>query len=255
MKAKLAPGERVDDLGHGGLRILQSEYAPRFSIDAVLLADFAMVRPGETAADLGCGTGVISLLLAAKQSACRLVALELMPVMAELARRSVELNSLSQQISVINGDIADAPRLLGEGQLEAVISNPPYYKLGHGRQNADPLVAAARSECFCPLAVLLDSAAALLRPRGRLYLVHRANRLAELTAGLEQRGLRLSLLRPVQPYAGKPANLILLRADKGGRGGTEILPPLLVYDQPGIYSAEMERIYDRNPLPGGNAHR
>src|SRR5699024_1603580 len=104
------------------------------------------------------------------------------------------------------------------------------------------------SELYCPLAVLLDSAEQVLKPGGRLFLVHRAVRTAELIGQLEQRQLHVQRLRMVQPFAEQPANLLLLEARKGGRGDTLVLPPLLVYAQQGCYSREMERIYGGRTL-------
>ncbi len=246
---------RIDLLGRGGLRILQDAAAPGFGLDAVLLADFAAVRAGERVLDLGTGTGVIPLLLAAKQPACHICGLELMPQMARLAARSVVLNQLAGRVQIRCGDIASAAAMFGRATQDVVVSNPPYYRDGAGRLNASPLFAAARSERFCPLPVLLDSTAALLRPQGRFYLVHRAARLAELVAALEQRSLHVERLRMVQPFAGKAANLLLMMAKKQGRGDTEVLPPLVVYCAPGRYGEEMEQIYGRDFISGCHTDR
>ena len=239
----MAAGERVDDLRRGGLKIIQDPDAPCFAVDAVLLADFALPRAGDAVAELGAGSGVIALLLAAKQPDCHIRALELMPRMADLARRSVALNGLEGRIEIIEGDMRQAARLLGQGSCRMVVSNPPYYAAGAGRANSGELFAAARSERYCTIGELAREAAALLCPQGEFCLIHRASRLAEVLAALHAAGLRLQTLRPVQPFAGKPANLVLLKALKGGKAETVLPPPLIMYEAPGLYTQEMQSIY------------
>ena len=236
-------GERVDDLRRGGLQIIQDPAAPCFTLDAVLLADFASPRPGEMVVELGAGTGVIALLLAAKEPACRIRSLELMPQMADMARRSVALNDLAWRIEIIEGDMRQAANLLGKATCRLVVSNPPYYASGRGRENAAELFAAARSELYCTIFDLVRESAALLRPLGEFCLIHRASRLAEVLEALYAVDLRLQTLRLVQPFADKPANLFLLKAQKGGKAETVLPPPLIIYESPGKYTEEMCKIY------------
>ncbi|MCL1906194.1 MAG: tRNA1(Val) (adenine(37)-N6)-methyltransferase [Clostridiales bacterium] len=242
-RVAIAEGERVDDLRRGGLKIIQDPAAPCFALDAVLLADFAKPRPGDNVADLGTGTGVIALLLAAKEPDCRIRALEMMPQMADMARRSVALNGLAGHIDIIEGDMRQAAALLGKGSCRLVVSNPPYYAAGSGRENAGELFAAARSEVYCAIEELAKETAALLVPGGEFCLIHRAVRLAEVLEALYAAGLRPQILRQVQPFAGKPANLFLLKAQKGGKGETVLPPPLIIYESLNKYTEEMQQIY------------
>jgi len=239
----LFAGERLDDLRRGGLRIIQDPAAPCFALDAVLLADFARPRCGDVVAELGTGSGVIALLLAIKEPGCRIRAVELMPHMADMARRSVALNGLSGRIEIIAGDMRQAAALLGKGSCRLVVSNPPYYAVSAGRQNDGELFAAARSELYCTIAELAREAAALLCSLGEFCLIHRASRLAEVLEALSAAGLRPQTLRLVQPFAAKPANLFLLKAVKGGKAETLLPPPLVIYESPGIYTKEMQDIY------------
>lgn len=236
-------GERIDDLRRGGLKLIQHPAAPCFALDAVLLADFCQPRAGDVVAELGTGTGVIALLLAVKQPACRVRAVELMPPMAAMARRSVALNGLGEQIEIIEGDMRKAAALLGKASCHLVVSNPPYFAAGSGRENTHQLFAAARSECYCTIEELAREAAALLLPLGEFCLIHRASRFADVLAAVYAAGLRPQTLRLVQPYTHKPANLFLLRALKGGQAESVLLPPLVVYDEPGVYTEEMMGIY------------
>ena len=251
----LRNGEHIDDLYHGGMKLIQNAASPCFAVDAPLLADFAEIKAGSRVIDLGTGSGVILLLLSVKQPDCTFVGLELMAEMAAMAARSVTLNGLDERISIVCGDIRNAEELFGKSVFDVVVSNPPYYKTGAGRQNTDPLFAVARSEQCCSLAQLLDTAAAVLKPGGELYLVYRAQRAGELFGELASRRLCLEKLRFIQPYAHRPANLLLIKARKHGRGHTQVLPPLIVYKAAGEYSEEMVQIYGRDSLSGGNAHR
>lgn len=242
-----AEAERIEDLLRGGLKMIRQPAATAFGIDSVLLADFVCPRPGDLVIDLGCGSGVIALLLAVKQPDCRLTGLELMEAMVDLARRNVALNNLGSRMDIVHGDIAEATELLGRAVADLIVVNPPYYKPGEGRECADLLRAAARSERFCPLPVLLAQAAALLKPLGRCALVHRAERLSELIVEGEKAGLHAEALRLVQPRAAVAPNLLLLEYRKASQGKLRIEPPLCVYDQGQEFSREMQAIYAGRP--------
>ncbi|MCL1975989.1 MAG: methyltransferase [Firmicutes bacterium] len=242
-RAAVLDGERVDDMRRGDLRIIQDPKAPCFAVDAVLLADFIQPKASDKIAELGTGTGIIALLLAYKEPSCSIRALELMPHMADMARRSVALNNLSQRIEIIEGDMRQAAELLGKGSYRLVVSNPPYYACGSGRKNASELFSAARSEHYCNIRELAREAAALLCPGGEFCLIHRVNRLAEVLQALQLAGFRMQTLRAVQPFANTAANLVLLKMRKGGKANTIMPPPLIVYEAPGVYSEEMRRIY------------
>ncbi len=235
--------ERIDDLCRGGLRIIQNPSAPCFAVDAILLADFVQMKPSAQIIDLGTGSGVIPLLLWAKEHSCRVQGLELMPQMADMAARSVALNGLESAIQIIQGDICLAERYFAKGAADIVTANPPYYLPGCGKVSDDPLFAAARSEVACNLEQVLTAASALLKPLGSFYGVLRGIRLTDMLWGLRQQHLEPSLLRMVQPNAAADANLFLVEAKKGCRRELRILPPLVVYRQPGVYGEEMMAIY------------
>ncbi|MCL2817365.1 MAG: methyltransferase [Clostridiales bacterium] len=239
----LLPGERLDDLFWGGLRIVQSGSAPAFSLDALLLADFLTGRPEHRLADLGTGTGVIPLLALAWKKAGQVCGLELMPALAALAAKSAELNGLQGQMNVIEGDLRQASLLLGAGSFDLVVCNPPYHRRQSGRPSPDPLLAAARSELLCSLEDVFREGAALLKEAGGLFLIHRPPRLAECFALAGAYGLRPARLRAVHSFAHQPARAFLLELRKGGRGEMVLLPPLTVYEREGVYSGEAAGIF------------
>ena len=246
---QLLPEERIETLNRSGQKIIQNSAAPCFSLDALLLADF-IKRHGPAAdaplrfADLGTGTGIIALLLAAYYPHSLGKGLELMPQMAQMAGRSVALNGLEDRLQVVEGDLRNVARLsaLAKGAFDLVCANPPYGRLGEGKVSADPLMAAAKSEVHANLADCLHAAAYLLAPGGLFFLVHRPKRLAEALALCLEQGLAPRFLRMVQPFAEKEANHFLLAAQKGGRKDLLVLPPLIVYGASGDYAAEAATI-------------
>ena len=239
----LRPGERVDDLERKGYRIIQNPSAFCFGMDAVLLSGFARVEPGERVLDLGTGTGVLPILMEARYGAGHYTALELQPEMAEMASRSVELNDLSSKITVVCGDFGNASEQMGKAAWDVVTSNPPYMKAGGGLVNPDPLKASARHETTATLEDLIRETARLLKPCGRFYLVHRPQRLSEILALLRSSKLEPKRLRLVHPFLNEEANLVLIESVRGGNVWMKAEPPLIVYEQPGVYTEEIRRIY------------
>lgn len=126
MDITIMGNERIDDLQYRGLRLIQKTDGFCFGIDAVLLSYFAQVPKNASVIDLGTGTGIIAVLVAAKKGPARVVGLEIQADMAEMAARSVALNGLQDKISIVRGDIKDAVQLFGPSSFDAVVTNPPY---------------------------------------------------------------------------------------------------------------------------------
>ncbi|MCD8123700.1 MAG: tRNA1(Val) (adenine(37)-N6)-methyltransferase [Lachnospiraceae bacterium] len=239
----IRPGERVDDLQRGGYRILQHPEKPCFGMDAVLLSDFTHVKPGETVLDLGTGTGILPILLAAKTEGRHFMGLEIQSGLAEMARRSVGLNALETRVSVEEGDLREASARFGRSVFDVVVSNPPYMKEEHGRMNPGDARAMARHEISCTLEDVARETARVLRVGGRFYLVHRPRRLGEIFEKLHRYRLEPKRMRLVYPYVDREANLVLLEAVRGGKPGMKVEAPLIIYREPGCYTREMCRIY------------
>lgn len=245
----LKNNQRIEYLKWGNLRIIQDETLPRFSLDAVLLADFATMPQNGKIADLGAGTGIISLLLYARNPLCKVYALELMPQMVELAQKSVAINGLSKRIEVISGDIRRAGALLGKGSFDLVVSNPPYFPSGCGHVSADPLRAAARTEIYCCLEDVIREGAALLKDQGRLAFCHKPARLEEALSLLHKYEIAPLRLRMVRSFADADPEHFLIEGIKGAKGQPETLTPLIIYQTPGFYSGEARAIFEgRNSL-------
>jgi len=242
MAVLLRENERIDELTTTGKKIIQNDREFCFSLDAVLLAHFPQISPRSTVLDLGTGTGVMPLLLA--DSVAHVDAVEISPVMAEMAQRSVELNGLQEKITVKQGDYRQMGALYPRESFDWVLVNPPYRPVPQGKVNDLPGVAAARHEVTAKLADVVRAARYALRFRGRLAMVHLPERLAEIFAQLKANQLEPKRLQFVQPKPDKAPNMLLLEATCGGvPGGLKVLPPLIVHKEDGGYTDEVLKYY------------
>lgn len=243
MNKELKPGERIDELQRNGYRIIQNKDGFCFGMDAVLLSGFTQVKPGERAIDLGTGTGIIPILLEAKTDGAHFTGLEIQKMSADMARRSVALNGLSEKISIVEGDIKEAGFLFGKASFDVVTSNPPYMTGSHGLVNPEMPKAIARHEILCTLEDVIGQATALLREGGRFYMVHRPFRLAEIMTLMVNYHLEPKRMRLVYPFVDKEPNMVLIEGLKGGRSRITVEKPLIVYKEPGIYTDEIYDVY------------
>lgn len=243
MEIKLNEGERLDELQRNGYRIIQNEKMFCFGMDAVLLSGFAQVKPSEKVLDLGTGTGIIPILLEAKTEGEHFTGLEISAVSADMARRSVVLNSLEEKIEIVHGDIKEAGSLFKPASFDVITSNPPYMTSQHGLVNPDMEKAAARHEVLCTLEDVVRAAAKLVRTGGRFYMVHRPFRLAEIIRTLSEYHLEPKRLRMVYPYVDREPNMVLIESVRGGRPRVTVEKPLIVYERPGVYTQEILDVY------------
>ncbi len=247
----LRPGERIDDLMRNGYRIIQDSGSFCFGIDAVLLSDFARVEEDETCLDLGCGNGILPILLAAKTPGRQFTGLEILPSGVDLARRSVALNRLEDRIRIVEGDIRDASNLFGASSFDVIVTNPPYLADDSGPVGEDGERAAARHETLCSLKDVLRESAKILVRGGHFFMVHRPARLAEILAGMAGCGIEPKRMRLVYPYEDRAANLVLLEGVRGGKPSLRAERPLIVYRAPGVYTDEILAIYGMEPAKAG----
>lgn len=243
MSVEIKSHERVDDLNFKNLRIIQDPSCFCFGMDAVLLSHFAKARPGDRVVDLGTGTGIIPILMSGRNEGSVFYGVEIQSFMADMARRSVKLNNLEDRIEIIEGDLKESPNYLGLGKYQLVTSNPPYKKVGTGIINPNGAKAAARHEILCDLHDVLRAASRLLVKGGRLSMVHRPNRLADILSGMNSYGLEPKIIRMVYPSLEKPPNMLLIEAVLGGRPHLTWMPPLIVFQANGEFTGELRDIY------------
>ena len=257
--------EQIDTLKNG-YKIIQDTESFMFGIDAVLLADFVCFEGcgksggknddeldglgGKSAAvrasggikrndkiiDLCTGNGIIPLLLSGFYPGNCFTGLEIQKESAELAARSVELNNLQDKIRIINGDLKKLEDFtavygLAKHSFDVVTCNPPYSVVESGKQNPKEPKAIARHELLCTLEDVVAAADFLLKPHGKLFMIHRPYRLAEIFGALYHHQLEPKRMRLVSPFAGEEPNLVLIEARKNAHPSLKIEPGLAVYEK------------------------
>lgn len=239
----LKENERIDDLQRNGYRIIQDPARFCFGMDAVLLSGFAEHAKGEKMLDMGTGTGIIPILMAAKTDIQKIIGLEIQEESADMARRSITLNHLEERIDIVTGDIKEAATIFQAASFDVVTCNPPYMIGQHGIKNADMPKTIARHEVLCDFEDVAKAASKLLKPSGHFYLVHRPFRLAELMVTLHNYKLEPKRMKLVYPYVDKEPNMVLIEACRGGKPRMTVEKPLIVYEKPGQYTREIYDIY------------
>ena len=246
MDSGIYENERLDDLQYKGLRLLQKKDGFCFGVDAVLLSHFARISKNDRVIDLGAGTGIIAVLLAAKKAPCKVVGLEIQKDMAEMASRSVKLNGLGDNVEIICGDIKEAVRIFGAASFDSVVTNPPYMSRGGGLLNPADTKAVARHEILCTLQDVVSAAGKLLCTGGRFSMVHRPQRLSDIIYCMRSNSIEPKHLQMVHPSPGKKPNLVLISGTRNGNPELRVHEPLYIYDGHGDYSKEINEIYCRN---------
>lgn len=241
------PHERIDDLQIGGLKIIQNPEWFCFGTDAVLLADYASqgIKKDAKVLDMCSGNGIISLLLTNKANSGKIYSLEIQDGVADMAKRSVKLNRLENEIEVICGDLKNSESYFGRSFFNNIICNPPYKEAGGGlTSKADP-VMIARHEILCSLEDIIRVSSIILAPYGKLCMIHRPERLADILWLMRKYKIEPKRLRFVHPLPQKTATMILVEGAYCGKPKLFLDPPLYVYSEPNVYSDEILHIYNR----------
>ncbi len=235
--------ERMDRLWDNGPLFYFDDtlFAP--GTDSFLLAWFTRTKRFERVCDLGAGTGLLGLLLLARQRELTLHNVEIQADALALAEKTYTANGLAA--SHHHGDLRTLDGLLAPGSFDLVISNPPYFKAGSGQSAATAPRQTAREETSCTIEELCRSAARLLRWGGRFSVVYRPERLVDLLAAMREHGMEPKRLRMVQNTAAAAPSLVLVEGKRGGKGGLVIEPPLLLKNADGEESADYRAAYFR----------
>lgn len=242
-EVRLKDHERIDDLQRNGYGIIQNPGKFCFGMDAVLLTGFASAGEEDILLDLGTGNGIIPLLMEAKYRCAHLTGLEIQEESADMARRSVAMNGLSDRIDIVTGDIKEADRIFRSASFDCITSNPPYMIGRHGLTNPEAPKAIARHEILCTLEDVVRAAAKLLKPGGHFFMVHRPFRLAEIMTTMSQYRLEPKRMQMVHPYVDREPNMVLIEAVRGGKPRMTVEKPLILFRSPGVYMPEICELY------------
>ncbi len=227
--------EKIEDLGIKDYKIIQTKDGFCFGSDAVLLSKFATFKKGDRVLDLCTGTGIIPVLCWALNRLSRIDAVEIMPEVADMAQRTMDLNNLSQVINVKNCDLKNCVEIYGKRQFDAVTCNPPYMPVGDGLVNPNDYLKAARHEFFCTLDDVVRISAGVLKQHGKLFMVHRADRLCDVITTFRKYSIEPKRLSMVHPNSKSAPNLILIEGALYGKVQLKITKPVYMYDDNGNY--------------------
>ena len=234
----------MDRLWRGGPAFFYDDGLFKPGTDAFLLGYFARPRAGDTVCDLGAGVGLIGFLLLAREPSLALHNVDASAASLRLASRTAEVNGLP--VSQHLADLRCLEGVLGAGSMDYVVSNPPYFPAGSGHVPPNQDRRQARMETCCTLEDVCTAAARLLRWGGRFALVHRPERLCDVLLALRERGLEPKRLRLVQHTVSAAPSLVLVESRRGGRPSLAVEPPLVLRDERGRETAEVQAAYFRH---------
>ncbi len=241
-------GERIDEVNEK-IRLIQKKDGLTFGTDAYMLAAFVRPEPRARAADLGSGTGIVSLLCAARGKLGHIYAVEIQPDFAQLGRRNISANGFETIITQLCTDIRNIKSCDTGGELDVVYANPPYMHKGHGKRCSSDMKSIARHEENGGIDDFCAAAARLLRFGGRFYSVFRPDRLADLMSALRNSRLEPKRMTFVQSDAASPPSIVLVESRLGGSPSLDITPPLIIYRdgpdvRPRVYTDRAAAVYN-----------
>ncbi len=243
----LKENERIDDLEFKNLKIIQNKDGFCFGIDSVLLTDFSKgIKKNSKVIDLGTGTGIIPILLSGKTSNLNFVGVEVQEEVAQMAKRSVKLNCLENNIEILNMNILDLKQQYKKGEFDVVTTNPPYKKLNTGVKNTNNERLISRHEVTASLEDFIEIASFLLKDFGEFYMVHRPDRLVDIFNIMRNKYIEPKKIRFVYTNKNKKANLVLIKGIKNGKPFLEYENNLYIYDEKGNYTDDILEIYNKN---------
>ena len=243
--------KRLDDLNLGGLKVYQETEYFCFGIDSVLLANFVNSNSSKNnIVDLCSGSGVIPVIMSAKKKYNKIIGIELQQEMYNLLQENIAINKLEEKIIGINEDIKNIEKIkeeliknIGCNRVDIVTCNPPYKKKGTGIENENDVKYIARHEIKCNIEDIFKTTANILKSKGKLYLVHKPDRLVDLFEIARKYKLEPKTVRFVHPTATKAPSIVLIEYIKDGGNELKILDPLIEYNEDGSYTDEIYEIY------------
>ena len=246
MENLLKENERIDDLEFKNLKIIQNKDGFCFGIDAVLLSDFAKdIRNNSIVIDLGTGTGILPILLSGKTNLSKIYGIEIQQDVANMAKRSVELNNLEDKIEIINDNIKNLENIFEKNTFEAIVTNPPYKKINSGAINENEKKLISRHEITANLEDFIKISFKLLKDKGSFYMIHRPERLVDIISLLRENKLEPKKIRMVYSNVNSEPVLVLIKSVKNAKEFLKFEKPLFIYEENGEYTNEILKIYNK----------
>lgn len=216
----LKEGERLDDLQYNNLYLIQHPKKYCFTTDAVLLANFVSAKADDKVVDLCSGSGVIGILVQAKTKANSVILVELQEYLAGMSKRSVQLNGLTDKITVINKPLQDINREIGTELYEVVVCNPPYKMKNASLLSHDYEMDICKHEITVTLEEIIKESGRLLKYGGYFYTINKEERLTDIVCLLRQYQLEPKEIVIIPSKKG--SSLVLVKAKKGGKSGVRV---------------------------------
>lgn len=245
--------ERIDDLETHNLKIIQKTDGFCFGIDSVLLSDFSKnIKKNSEILDLGTGTGILGFLLIAKSNIKKVVGIEVQKEIADMANRSIKLNNLESKFEIVNSNIKDLDKILPIDYYDAIVSNPPYKQVDSGKVNENLIKLISRHEIEASLQDFIKVSFKMLKDKGTLYMVHRAERLVDILSEMRLNKMEPKRIRFVYSNYESESKLVLIEAVKNGKPFLKTEKPLYIYNNDGSYTNEVLKIYNKDLLESSN---
>lgn len=238
--------ERIDDLEINNFKIIQKNDGFCYGIDSVLLSDFAKnIKNNSVVLDLGTGTGILGFLLIAKTNIKKIFGIEIQKEIADMANRSIVMNNVEDKFEIINCNIKDLENSLKIDSFDAIITNPPYKKMNSGKTNVNEIKLISRHEVKAELSDFIKVSFKMLKDKGTLYMVHRAERFVDIMAEMRKNKMEPKRIRFVYSNETSDSKLVMIEAVKNGKSSVKIENPLYVYNEDGSYTDEILTIYNK----------
>lgn len=247
---ELKENERIDDLEYKNLKIIQNKEGFCFGLDSVLISDFAKeIKNNSIGIDLGTGTGIISILLSSKTNLLKIIGIEIQKDVADMAKRSVELNGLQEKIDILNINIKEILEnknleIVKKESFDFIVTNPPYKKIETGKINENEYKYISRHEITANLNDFLEVSKYLLKDKGEFYMVHRPDRLVDILSSMRKYKIEPKKIRFVYSNINKEPTLVLIKGIKNAKPFLKVEKPLFIYED-GEYSEEIYKIYGK----------